>query len=245
MQTVVTAFQVLEVVASRQPIGVSELAREIKRPKSTTHRFLRALEDAGWVRATGGERSAWVLTARAAIVARAVGRDSGLREVARPVLERLRDDTGEASHLALAEKHEIVIIERVECLHSVRVYEEPGQHGPSHATAAGKVLLAFSTEGHSQIQLPARLFALTDHTITNRKDFESELALVRQQGWASAIDEGQPDVGAIAAPVFDSGSEPIAAIGVFFPLNRLPEDRGDAYGRLVLRGAEEITKALS
>jgi IclR family acetate operon transcriptional repressor len=244
MQTVVTAFRIVEEVANRQPIGLSELSRLLDRPKSSVHRCLRTLEEVGWVRPADEKSGQWVLTARAAIIAGATGKDTALRQVARPILERLRDDTNESTRLAVAEREEFVIIERVECRRDVRIHDEFGHHGPNYATDLGKAILAFSSKEERERLLPRRLTAFTDQTITDRETLNRELELVRERGWVTCMGEARPDVGGVAAAVLNASGKPIAAINVFFPLHRSPEDGGKNYGRLVSQAAESISKAL-
>ena len=111
----------------------------------------------------------------AAIIAGAIGQDTALRQVARPILERLRDDTNESTRLAVAEREEFVIIERVECTRDVRIHDEFGHHGPNYATDLGKAILAFSTKEERERLLPRRLTAFTDLTITDRASLNREL----------------------------------------------------------------------
>lgn len=245
MQTVVTAFYLLEQLAERQPVGVSDFARDMSMPKSTVHRFLKSLEEAGWIRPVNGDQALWVLTARPLIVAQRVATDLGIREAAADVMERLRDDTREAVHLAVPEGNEIVVIEGVESPQAVRIYWPAGQHSPAYATANGKAILAFATAEQRASLLPKSLRRLTDHTITTKSELEAELDRTRERGWSLSMGELREDIGSVAAPILDATRRPVASLSVFFPLHRLPADGGKAFGEAVAAGAVQIERALA
>jgi len=94
---------------------------------------------------------------------------------------------------------------------------ELGRPSVAYATAAGKVGLAFGT---AELP-PARLVRFTDHTITDRARLDAELDEVRRQGFATAEGEREPDLNAIAAPVFGPDGSLAAIVGVQGPASRL------------------------
>lgn len=239
MRTVVTALRLLEELAERQPVGVSEFARAVNMPKATVHRFLRALEDAGWIRATQEELPRWVLTARPLMVAQWVASDLGVREASLAVMEELREATGESVHLAVPEAGEIVIIERVVTTQPVRIHWPVG-HSPSHATANGKALLAFATDEQKKAWLPTEMRAFTDETITTEAELEADLVIVRERGWAIAHGELRNDIGSVAAPILGPGNQPVASLSVVFPLHRMPVDGCVKWGHLVSDAAAKV-----
>jgi IclR family acetate operon transcriptional repressor len=93
---------------------------------------------------------------------------------------------------------------------------ELGRPSVAHATAAGKVGLAF---GDAELP-PGRLARFTAETITDRARLQAELGQVRRQGYARAEGEREPDLNAIAAPVFGLGGGLVAIAGVQGPASR-------------------------
>lgn len=245
MQTVVTAFRVLDELAKRQPIGVSEIAREMDMPKSTMYRILKSLQQAGWARPSNGSQAQWVLTARPVILAQFVAGDLGIREVARPAMERLQAATQEAVHLAIPDGDEIVVIDRLDCLQPVRIYWPTGQHGSTYATANGKAILAFASPAQREKLLPARLEAFTTKTITDRTNLIAELERIRDRGWATSFGEFRDEFGSIAAPIINPSRVPVASISVFFPEHRTPDDGGAAWGELIRAAAQQVANQLA
>ena len=92
---------------------------------------------------------------------------------------------------------------------------------PLHCAALGKVLLAFGTAELPQGRLEQR----TDRTITSRSALAAELAAVRERGYAVTIEELEPGLVAVAAPVFGVGTAAVGALSVSGPASRLPSGR--------------------
>jgi IclR family acetate operon transcriptional repressor len=94
-----------------------------------------------------------------------------------------------------------------------------GRPSVPHATAAGKVMLAFG-----RVPMPTgELRPYTAHTIVDHAHLEREVARVRAQGWAQATREREDDLNAIAAPVLDAAGELVAVLGVQGPASRFGE----------------------
>jgi DNA-binding IclR family transcriptional regulator len=113
-----------------------------------------------------------------------------------------------------------------------------GRPSIGHATAAGKVLLAFTGAE------PGALAAYTERTITDPARLVAELALVREQGWAEADGEREPDLNALAAPVVDRGGALVAILGLQGPGGRLTAARRREVLPALLRAAAEVSRAL-
>ncbi|GAA3746805.1 DNA-binding IclR family transcriptional regulator [Spinactinospora alkalitolerans] len=245
MRSVITALHVLDAVAERQPIGVSDLARAMDIPKSSVQRALRALESAGWIRSVAPEQgSGWVLTTKAGDLAQHIAGDLGVREAALPVMAELRDRTGEEVHLTIREDQEVVVIERVESTHPVRIHWPAGTRSPCHASANGKAILAHLRPADLAVALPGPLPGFTESTITAPEKLRAELAAVRARGYAVARSELRADIASVAAPILSPSGTPIAALSVFLPMHRLDDDTAPL-GELVRANAQRIAAAVA
>jgi DNA-binding IclR family transcriptional regulator len=127
----------------------------------------------------------------------------------------------------------------------LRLAEESGETAigrswPAHATSTGKVLLALTDP------MPAllRLTRFGPRTITSRADLERELARVRHQGYALAIDELEPGLGAIAAPIRNHLGFVVAALSINGPVTRLGPERRRTIIPKVLRAANRVSRRL-
>ncbi|WP_188197193.1 IclR family transcriptional regulator [Nonomuraea sp. SYSU D8015] len=235
MQNVINALRVLEEVAARQPAGVGELARGLGLPKSTVQRSLRTLHEAGWIRPAGGTVTRWQVTSKALQVGRRA--ELGLRDVALPVMEELRQRTGETIHLMIPEGDAVVLIERLETDKPLRIVLPLGIRLPLHASANGKAVLAY-------LDCPiAELPTYTDTTITDPELLSAELAEVRARGYADNRGEWRSDIAAVAAAVIGPDG-PVASLSVSTPASRMPDDLRREYGKLVTQAARTLSESL-
>jgi IclR family acetate operon transcriptional repressor len=139
-----------------------------------------------------------------------------VRELARPHLRALVAATGETATLSVPGDEFAITIDFVRSPASVQSVAQVGRPSVPHATAVGKVLVAFG-----QVELPdGPLRAYTPNTIVERSRLDREVARVRTQGWAQAVGEREDDLNAIAAPVRDTAADLVAVIGVQGPANR-------------------------
>lgn len=239
MRSVVTVFRILDEVASRQPVGVSELARILDLPKSTTQRGLNVLYELGWIRPEDSDTRRWSLTTKALSLG-SQARELSLRELVLPVMRELQERTGENVHLAVPHGAWTVLIEKVDGSRSVRTFEQLGAFAPIYASATGKAILAHSTAEEVQAVIAQGLEAYTEHTITVAEDLREELQQIRTIGYAVNRGEWREDITAVGGAILDSRARPVAAISVSVPAHRLPASRVPSLGRLV-RG---VTQAI-
>lgn len=244
MRTVLSAFRVLEEVAYAQPAGVGELSRRLKLPKSTVQRALRTLWTAGWICPDGAEVTRWVLTTRALHVGQRAIADLSVRDAAAATMQELRRETGETSHLMVREGDRAVLIERVETDHPIRAVIALGSAVPLHGSSNGKAMLAWLPREQVSEILGGRLERFTGNTIVDWDEFVAELDRVRERGYASNVGEWRTDIAAVASPIFDHDGKPVASISVSAPGSRMPPERRESYGALVIEAAQRISATL-
>jgi DNA-binding IclR family transcriptional regulator len=217
----------------RPHVGVSELATELGMHKSTVSRLMSTLEKRGLVRREGDRFLPGFELARLGALA---VRGLALVGSARDSLERLARETGETVNLAVRDGDRALNVHQVRSEHMVGVGDWTGRALPLHATANGKVLLAFGEGG-----LPRSLPALTRKTITSREDLVGELDRTREARFAVALEELELGLHAVAAPVFERFGVCVAAVSVSAPAYRLPEAGLPAVGELCVAAADEIS----
>ena len=214
--SVARALALLDALAEG-PAGVNALARRIDVNPSSASRLLATLERGGLVeREPGGP---YRLGLRLVALADSVLARLDVRDVARPHLRALVEVTGETATLSVPGAGDAVTVDFLAGASSVVSMDRVGRPSVGHATATGKVLLAF--RGGE----PADLFAYTGRTITDRGRLAVELATVREQGWAQAEGEREPDLNALAAPVHGRGGELVAILGLQGPAARFTAAR--------------------
>ena len=166
------------------------------------------------------------------------GRD--LRDVARSHLVALAEQAGETITLSAPAEHGAVTIDFVPSGSFVRSVAALGRESVGHATATGKVAVAFG-----KARLPeGPLDALTPRTITDPSAMASEIEAVRRRGWAQVNGEREPELNAIAAPIVAHAGELAAIIGVQGPAFRFDEPAMRAALSILLGVAGEISGTL-
>jgi IclR family transcriptional regulator, acetate operon repressor len=216
-QAVDRAAQLLiEVARNREPVSFAELAATSGLAKSTASRLLTALERHGLVRrdVTGRFSPGGVFLSYAWRGAA----ESDLVAIAQPVLAWLGEQTGETINLGVArDSGQVEQVAQVDSRYLIGGTNWVGLTVPLHCAALGKVLLAYGAA-----ELPAgRLERRTERTITSRSALAAELAAVRDRGYAVTIEELEPGLVAVAAPVLAGSGSVVAALSVSGPASRL------------------------
>lgn len=233
-------LQILDYFSAARPkASIDELAGSIKVPKSTAYRYVSLLKEQGLVGDDG--RGRYHLTQRMAKLAAAARAAVTYVDVARPYLDRLRDETDETALLVQRISDNAVCVARSESNHPIRLSYEVGASFPLHRGAApGKILLAYwgETERASYLSRHAR-----EIPAAARSQLIVELATVNRKGIATAVGEIIPDVWGIAAPVFESGKL-VAALSVAGPAYRLTAEAKKAIQSRLTAAATELTESL-
>jgi IclR family transcriptional regulator, acetate operon repressor len=216
-----SADVLLRVLESEEPIALTELAEATGLPKSTTSRLVSALERRGLI-AQDGRRGR--LTPGPAIlrVAERGMLERNIVELAGPSLDRLSEASGETINLAVPGRGGVEHLAQVDSIHFLGTGQWLGRTVDYHCTAVGKVFLAFGRE-----PLPATT-ALTSYapsTITDLRRLQADLERVRRTEIATAIDELEPGLAAMAAPVRGARGDVIAALSITGPTLRLSPAR--------------------
>jgi len=242
VQSVDRALTILEVLARVGEAGVTEIAAELGVHKSTAfrlvatleaHRLVEQTEDRGKYRlGVGVLRLAGATTARLDVV-----------QEARPVVRQLAADTGETVNLAVLSESSALYLDQVAGSSALQSHNWVGQHIPLHATSKSKVLLSeLATERLDTIV--AKLPAYTSNTIVTKKELRKELARVRELGYATAVDELEPGLTAVAAPIRNVYGDVVASMSVSGPTFRLSGDRIDDVVEKLRAAALEVSRRL-
>src|SRR5262245_57150924 len=149
VSTLAKALETLEALAQvnaegEADIGLTELGKRVHLSVPTLFRILSTLQSRGYVQ-KNAQTSRYQLTLKTWEVGTAAVRRLTIREVARPWMEQLMKDTSETAHLAILQGPDIMVLDRLDSPHPVKVETYMGQRAPAHCSATGKVLLAFAS----------------------------------------------------------------------------------------------------
>jgi DNA-binding IclR family transcriptional regulator len=233
------AIALLDALEDAGEIGTNELARRSGLNASTVSRLLATLAAPGLVERVA-ESGRYRLGLRLVQLGNAALARIDIRDAARPRLQQLSETTGETTTLSAPARPDAVTIDFVQSPASVQSVAQVGRPSIAHATAAGKVMLAFGPD-----EIPSGpLTPYTRRTITDPGVLAREIARVRARGWASARAEREADLNALAAPVFESRGELAAIAGVQGPASRFDARAMEQALEPLLEAATGVSHAL-
>jgi DNA-binding IclR family transcriptional regulator len=193
------AFQLLKAVAdSRRELKLSELSKRLGFGKGTTHGLIQALLK---TQALDQHPENKTYSLGPAVVDLAFKSWNYFRivEQAQPVIEELRDATGETVFLGILTQSRGIIIASAEALKAIKISSPSGTSIPLLAGAVGKIFLAdLDDEAALSLVRERGLRSYTPNAITDETAYLSELGRVRQQGYALDDEEYLPGVKAVA-----------------------------------------------
>ena len=221
------------------PMSLRELAEAADLPKSTASRLLSALERHGLVH-QDGERGKLEPGPAILRFAHRGGVERHLVELAETALEAIADTSNETVNLSVPTPHGVDHLAQVDGRHFLGAGQWVGRRTDYHCTANGKVFLAF---GVAELP-PGRLARLTADTVVSRAALETELATVRRNGYATAIDELEDGLTAIAAPVRGPTGDVIAALSISGPTLRLTRERVAELAPMLQEQADALSQRL-
>lgn len=168
-----------------------------------------------------------------------------IRQIAKPLLQHLVDYSGETAVLAILNDTKMVMIDKKEPLNQIRASPFIGTRFPATATSNGKALLAWLPEDRvNEILQIEGLPSATKKSITKPGVYRTELAAVRERGYAIDVEEFQEGVSGVSAPVFNPRGQVIATISLVGPAFRMTEDNIRDYGKKCVEAAAQLTTML-
>ena len=238
-QSLERSLRILDVLEAG-PQRLGPIAEELGVHKSTALRLLQVLERRGFVQRQG-DAPRFALGLRVLELASRVLEDQDLRDVARPGLLQLAEETGETIHLAMLASGGVTYLDKAESQHAVRMYSRIGGRAPAHCTGLGKVLLAYlPVEDWPEMVLER----FTDQTITDLDELQRQADVIRAQGWGTDEREHQDTIRCISAPIFDHGGVAVAAISISAPTSRVSVAQLRGYAPSLLEIAAAISRRL-
>lgn len=215
-------------------VSIIEIARSLGIPSSSAYQIVaplvagRLIERAAQGGITLGPRLAELALKRT--------QRERLLDLAGPMLEELRSDTGETVQLAILDRGEVVVAIKADGLEPVHVTTEVGRRIPVNWSAAGRILLSDLSPGELQSVLPAFVRPSPLGTATTRiSTLIRQIGDARQRGVVTQASQSQPIIGAVAARVDGPDGRCAAALCVLVPVHRM--------SRRGLRTLENATRA--
>jgi DNA-binding IclR family transcriptional regulator len=215
------ALDILDCMArAGRPIGVSDIASRVGLSKATVHHLLATLESRRFVMQDPQStlyRLSWALYE----LGSSVVRDVELTRVARPYLDRLASETGESVLLGILDSDAVLYLDRGEPQGGLRMVANAGRRGSLHATASGKVLLAFCDRVILERVLERPLKQMTRTTVIEPTTLRRQLGQVRSRGYATCWQEREAGLCSVAVPLKDYTGSVVGSLALAGPASRL------------------------
>jgi DNA-binding IclR family transcriptional regulator len=240
--TVVKALNLLNFVADRPGLTLTEISRAAHLPAPTVHRLLRSLCAEGLVRLDCEHR--YHLGSHCLALGSRFLESIDLRGEAQPHLEQLVERTGETAHLGVPEGTDVLYLAKVDTHHPVRMYSRIGARSPMHSTAMGKAILAFGDGRLVERVIDHGLVRRTPNTITDPDRFRSELDRTRARGYAIDDIENEDGIRCVGAPVLTDERHPVGAISASGPASRMTDHLLGDIAVAVMEVAREVAERL-
>lgn len=237
------AVALLQAIGDGDPRSASALARETSIPRPTVTRTLRTLADAGFVEE---HSDGWALGRELYRLAQKVDPHRRLVELSRPVLVRLRSETGESALFGIPRTPPgMEILAQLDAPTMVGVRSWLGVDVPLHASAPGKLVLAGLAPDDLDRWLemtPRRRF--TPRTVVDAYALRRELSAVRRTGVAELADELEIGLASVSVAVRDAEGSLVGMIGISGPTFRLSRDRRRAAVPAVVAAARRLGRSV-
>ncbi|OZI60457.1 IclR family transcriptional regulator [Bordetella genomosp. 11] len=243
-KTLLKGLMVLEAVTEvdHRPRTIEELASRVGLTRSNTHRTLQTLAHAGYI-VKDEDSGEYRATVRLFELGARQLAQMDVRKLAQRAMARLAEQSGETVHLSLLDGIEVVYIDKIDSPQPVRAYSYVGGRAPAYAVATGKVLLAHQPEGYIA-RYASVLQAHTPKTLVAVDALEEEMRKIRRQGYAANRGEWRATVGGVAVAIFNSLAQPVAALGISGPLERLNAVRMRELAPVVAACAAEVSELM-
>jgi IclR family transcriptional regulator, KDG regulon repressor len=239
------AAQILDCFGfDHQELSVSEIGAKTGLHRSTAHRILMALEYNDLIK-QNPSTGKYHLGIKLFKLGHQAVSQLNLREICRPFLSRLMNDTKETIHLAVLDDDQVLYLDKVEGPHALRMPSRVGRYIPTYCTSLGKAMLScLDDQEVKSILRRQTLKPHTENTVKNINQLLADLRSVRKRGYAVDNEEIEIGLRCVGAPLRDYTGGMVGAISVAAPSARLSEKNTPVIGRMVIAIAAEISEQL-
>ncbi len=243
-QSVVKAFELLQAFSSdKKEWGVRELALKTGYNKSTTYRLLNTLTSLNVVHQNRADK--YVLGAKLFELGNRVPIYKTLRRLTHDIIQEVALEIQETVLLSVLRSQQVFHIDKADSQYGLKINTVVGSYEALHATAPGKLLLAFSNSRvQNQILNHVSLTRFSKNTICEVGELRNELEKIKKQGYALDIEESESGLVCIAIPVRNGAGKTVASLSAWGPLSRFKMEKISDYITVLSRGLDAIEMGL-
>jgi len=244
IKSIVKAFRLMELLVTKNEFQLAELCQLLQSPKTTIHRMLLTLESLGYVQ-QNPQSLGYMASIKIFDLGGKVVQNLNFIEIARPLMIRLSEKSGETINLGVLDGLDIICIDKIESKYHLKLDQPIGSRAKAYHTAMGKAILAYLSEEER-----GRLFS--KHSISPGASkslkavsaIEEDLQRVREQGYSVDDEEYIVGVRCVGAPIFDHNSKVAAGLSIAGPALRIKEKNIESLAKLVTEAATSMSNRL-
>jgi DNA-binding IclR family transcriptional regulator len=238
IQSVDRALTILFMLADADTaLTVGQIGERLGVHTSTASRLLSTLADQNVV---VWDRNGYRLGLGLLRLAHRVLGELSIRNMAHSHLQRLSEDTGQSTFLAMLFNGDELYLDQVDARESVYNTSWIGRVVPAHTTSSGKILLAYLVEEDLSAYIARGLVAATPNTVTDPDQLRERLTSIRKSGYVVSQSEHLMGFSSVAAPIFDRGGRNIAAVALSGPSIQWTPERVRELTMMILTTASAI-----
>ncbi|MEH6991739.1 IclR family transcriptional regulator, partial [Neobacillus drentensis] len=239
----VRGLEIIKLFNEEQPsLSLSEIAKQLGVSRTVPYRLLFTLQNMGYLSQDENTKH-YKLSPKVLELGFSYLSSLKFPEIAQPYMEKLRDEIGASCHLSILDGQEVVYVGSAPVRGISAINVNIGMRLPAHATANGKLLLAYqSKESPMQMLHVSNLTPYTDKTLITPSEFQQQLETIRKKGYSMTSGEFLPGIRSVAAPIFDRTGEILAALNVVATESAYKEDFMD---KIALPKVLEVSHLLS
>ncbi len=245
VQTLDRTLDIIELLATKpNGLGVTEIGQILSLHKSTVHRLINALAQRGYIEKEP-KTGLYKIGLKFIEISSLFFHQIELKTEAQPFMRHLAEQLGVTVHLAILDEMDVVYIEKVDAVQSLRMYSQIGKRIPAYCSALGKVLLSgLPRNMQKDILGRIEIKEFTPHTLKDVDELLKQIDMVRTLGWALDDEEHESGIRCIAAPIYDFTGKIIAALSISGDKTTVAPQCDEENSRRVMDTAREISRRM-
>ncbi|MBB6094533.1 DNA-binding IclR family transcriptional regulator [Povalibacter uvarum] len=239
-QTLLRGLDLLEAVTAG-PVALAELSTMLQLNRSTVHRLASALVDRGYLKFV--PREGYMLGAKLLELGYSARQQIDLPRVARPVLEKLAEQTEDTVHLGLLDGNKALYVDKIPGRRRIDISSRVGERHPLCSTGLGKALLLDSSRDEWRAHFEAEA-GRGHHPAGKFQEWVDNMRTYAAGGYSFDLEENEDRIRCVGAPVRDESGRIVAAISVASVAQYMDDARMNELIGTVTSAADEISKEL-
>lgn len=242
VQSIDRAFDILEALSTENKgLPLVEISNRVSLHKSTVHRILATLIERGYVEKCP-QNGYYKVGVKLLELCSVYLNGLELKTEAQPLLRELARIYMQPVHLAVLDNGEVVYIDKIENINSIRLYSSIGKRVPIYCTALGKILVTpLSNDEIVRMLDQKEIKKYTNNTKIDVNEILNDIYIAKTKGYAVDNEEFQTGVVCISAPIYDYRGKIIAAISISGSKNIFTKDKEEEIAMKVMETAKKIS----